>query len=263
VITAFAEFLKQFARPSSVTFLIAVLAVGVFVAVCRRTRRLAGAYLTVAFTGYWILATPACAERLVAWQSGHYPSVESASDARGASLIVVLGAGDVTIESRGYRLNELPWMAALRILEGVRVYHVLGAPMIMVSGGITGRDVGARPEAEAMLAALLQLGIPREHVLLETESLNTRDEARVIARMLGSRRSDPIVLVTSPTHMQRSLAVFRSAGLNPVPSVAPYKSEHSMERLRWLPNDTALALSDIAIYDLAATVYYRLRGWMH
>ena len=63
--------------------------------------------------------------------------------------------------------------------------------------------------------------------------------------------------------MARSLAVFRAAGLDPVPSVAPYKSDHSLDRLRWVPSNLGLWLVDAVVYDTAADWYYRARGWMH
>ena len=72
----------------------------------------------------------------------------------------------------------------------------------------------------------------------------------------------PIVLVTSPTHMARSVAVFRAAGLDVVPSLAPFKPDHASESLRWMPSDLGLWHLDTVVYDIAATWYYRLRGWM-
>jgi uncharacterized SAM-binding protein YcdF (DUF218 family) len=80
--------------------------------------------------------------------------------------------------------------------------------------------------------------------------------------MLADRPRQPIVVVTSPTHMGRSLAVFRAAGLDPVPSVAAYTSDHSLDRLRWVPSDLGLWLVDSVLYDIAAEGYYRARGWM-
>jgi len=113
-----------------------------------------------------------------------------------------------------------------------------------------------------MRDAMLELGVPPDHIVLETESKNTREEAIIIARMLAGRASQRIVLVTSPTHMPRSLAVFRAAGLDPIPSAAAYKSDHSLERLRWLPSDAGLVLLDSVVYDTAATWYYKARGWI-
>jgi hypothetical protein len=63
--------------------------------------------------------------------------------------------------------------------------------------------------------------------------------------------------------MARALAVFRAAGLDPVPSVAPYKSDHSLDRRRFVPSNGGLGLVDSLVYDTAADWYYRARGWMH
>lgn len=258
---AVVEILKQAARPTSVTFFVGLLGVGVALGLVRRTQRLARWYFVAVFLSFWMLTAPACAERLVAWRAGAIPTLTTAADARGATVVVVLGAGNMTFQARGLTFSEVTWSGAFRILEGARLYWLLDKPTIVVSGGVTGRDPGARPEAEAMRDALLELGVPPNHIVLETESKNTREEAIVIRRMLADRAGLPIVLVTSPTHMPRSLAVFRANGLDPVPSVAAYKSDHSLERLRWLPSDAGLVLLDSVVYDTAATWYYKARGW--
>jgi uncharacterized SAM-binding protein YcdF (DUF218 family) len=254
--------LKDFARPASLIFFVAVLAVGVALAFIRRTQRLARWYFAAVLATCWIVTSPAFAERLVQWRGGSYRQLASAADARGATVVVVLGAGNETIQARGLTLNRISWGGALRVLEGARLYQLLDRPTIIVSGGVTGHDEGARSEGEAMRNAILQLGVPADHVVIEAESKNTREEAIVIARMLADRPRQPIVLVTSPMHMTRSLAVFRAAGLDPVPSVAAYKSDHSLERLRWVPSDGGLLLFDSVLYESAAEWYYRVRGWV-
>jgi len=246
--------------PTSVRFLILVLAAGVALAFLRRTERAARWYFALVLAGYWILASPACAERLVRWEGGAYRPVASAAEARGARTVVVLGAGNYSIQSRGLSINQVSWEGALRLLEGARLYRLLDHPTIIVSGGVTGREPGAASEADAMRTAIVGLGVTPEHVVIEAESKNTRDEARIIGRMLAELRQ-PIVLVTSPTHMSRSLAVFRAAGLDAIPSVSAYKSEHALEQYRWAPSDLGLLLFQSAVYDGAAGLYYRARGW--
>jgi len=255
-------FLKEFARPTSLSFFIGVVGVGVALAFIRRTQRLARWYFAAVVATCWIVTSPACAERLVQWRGRGYRPLTVAADARGATVVVVLGAGNDTIQARGLALNRISWGGALRVLEGARLYRLLDRPTIIVSGGVTGRDEGARPEGEAMRNAIVQLGVPADHVVIEAESKSTREEAILIARMLADRPRQPIVLVTSPTHMPRSLAVFRGAGLDPVPSVSAYKSDHSLERFRWAPSDGGLLLVDSVLYDGAAEWYYRVRGWM-
>jgi hypothetical protein len=56
--------------------------------------------------------------------------------------------------------------------------------------------------------------------------------------------------------------VFRAAGVNPVPSVAPLRSEMSLPPPPLLPNVESLSLSDDAVYEYAAFVYYWARGYL-
>jgi len=262
MIEALVDGAKLFARPASLTFFIALLALGVLLQFRARTRRAARWYFLAMLVAYWVLASPACAERLVSWQGGRYRPIASAADAPGATLVVVLGAGNSTMQFGDLVLNQVSLGGALRLLEAARLYRLLDQPTILVSGGITGRQTGARSEAEAMRDAIEKLGVPPDHVAIEAESKTTREEAMVIARTLAGKKAQPIVLVTSPTHMARSLGVFRTAGLDVIPSAAPIKPDHWSEKNRWVPSDFGLLLFDSVVYDAAATVYYRLRGWM-
>jgi uncharacterized SAM-binding protein YcdF (DUF218 family) len=262
MIDAFVDAAKLFARPASLTFFIALLAIGVALSFWRKTQRGARWYFAGVLVSYWVIASPACAERLVRWQGRAYRPLASAAESRGSKLVVVLGAGNSTMQFGDLVLNQVSLGAALRLLEGARLYRLLDRPTILVSGGVTGRVAGARAEAEAMRDAIVRLGVPADHVTIEAESKTTREEALAIARTLAGQPPQPIVLVTSPTHMTRSLAVFRAAGLDAIPSAAPIKPDHWSEKYRWMPSDFGLLLFDSVVYDTAATLYYRLRGWM-
>jgi uncharacterized SAM-binding protein YcdF (DUF218 family) len=256
---------KTVLRPASVTFFMIVVAVGLILSIVRRNARPSGRaarwYFGGVLLGYWVLSTPACAERLMAWSGNGYRPLTRAADARGADVIVVLGSGSATYQVGGLHLNVISLQGALRVLEGARLYRLLQQPTVIVSGGVTSPVPGSRPESEAMRDAIVQLGVPPDHVVLESESKTTRDEAIVIKQLLRERGDRPIVLVTSPTHMGRALGVFRSVGLNPVPSAAPYKSDHVFESYRWLPAQGGMLLFDEVIYDRAASLYYSARGW--
>ncbi len=245
--------------PASLDLYLVVLAVGVVLAFLPRTKRVARWYFAAVFIGYWIVASPACAERLVAWKGAGYHAISAPEEARGARTVVVLGAGNYSVQYKGRSLNQVPWDGALRLLEAARLYDLLDRPTIVVSGGITQREKGAGSEADAMRTAIIGLGVAPEHVVVEAESKTTADEARILSQsraLMGA----PIVLVTSPTHMPRALAVFRSAGFDAIPSVSPYKSEHALERWRWVPADGGLLLFQSVVYDSAAALYYRARN---
>ena len=104
--------------------------------------------------------------------------------------------------------------------------------------------------------------MPAAAVIEESQSRSTRDQAMLIAPILRSRHSPRFVLVTSPTHMRRSLAVFRAAGFDPVASLAPVRSEHVRPPRWFMPNDDSFSLSDAAVYDYLALAYYWSRGWL-
>ena len=245
--------------PASFRFHLVVLAVGVGLAFLPRTKRIARWYFAAVFAGYWIVASPACAERLAVWKGSGYHAIASPEEARGARTVIVLGAGNYSVQSGGRSINQVSRDGALRLLEAARLYHLLDRPTIIVSGGITQREKGAGSEADAMRSAIIGLGVAPDDVVVEAESKTTADEARILARMdplLGA----PVVLVTSPMHMSRALRVFRAAGFDAIPSASPYKSEHALERWRWVPGDPGLLLFQSVVYDSAAGFYYRARN---
>jgi uncharacterized SAM-binding protein YcdF (DUF218 family) len=91
--------------------------------------------------------------------------------------------------------------------------------------------------------------------------MTTHDEAIIVTRMLRERGIGRFVLVTSPTHMRRSLAAFRAQGADVVGSVAPWLSDAELLPPWFVPNRDSLRESDTAVYDYCGTIYYWLRGW--
>lgn len=250
--------LKMSARPTSVTFVIVVLAIGVAMAFLRRTAPLARWYFLAAFAGFWMCSTPACVDRLIAWNSGDFRPLAHASDARGARIVVVLGGGHRAARVGDYVVNETSGTTPFRVIEGARLYRLLDHPTIILSGGNTGTDPMAPSESEAMRDAIVPLGVPADHLVLERESKNTLGQAALVSRLLADRIREPIVLVTTPMHMRRALSMFRKAGLDAVPSVSAYRSDRPAPR-RWLPNDATFLAMDLFVYDVAANIYYAAR----
>jgi uncharacterized SAM-binding protein YcdF (DUF218 family) len=259
---AAAAFLKFQLRPASVTFVVAVLGVGVVLAWSRRTWRIAPFYWLLLLVGYTTLSTPVVAEWLVDQTSGGYPRLERAADAHGAHTIVVLGAGSRTFRDGSQAIDVPAPATVLRTIEGARLYHLLGAPTVILSGGVTDHATpDARPESESMRAAIVRLGVPADHLVLESTSTTTRTEADAVGAILGSRRSEPILLVTSPMHMRRSIAVFEAAGMKPIPDAALPWSDRVPLMCRWCPTHDALQISDDVVYEQAAFAYYWAQGW--
>src|SRR2546430_8671052 len=88
-----AAVLKSGLQPASVTFVVVALAAGVLLMVFRSTARFARGYWLTLLLAYVIFATPLVADWLARRTAGDFHRIERPADARGANVIVVLGAG--------------------------------------------------------------------------------------------------------------------------------------------------------------------------
>lgn len=261
MIDALVGVLKDNFRLSAPLPLVVSLALGVALLYGRRTAAWGRRWLTLVVLGYWALATPAGAW-LVSWPLAHrYHPIETREKANGAQAIVVLGGGIVTRSVGPLAIDDL-LASAVRVIEGVRLYRLLGGVPLIVSGGNTSHRDPPRPEADAFRIAVINLGVPPADVIVEDQALTTREEAIAIKRMLDERRIDRFVLVTAPDHMSRSLAAFRAVGLNPVPSASASRGESDDSFWTFTPDRESLGISDIALYESAAWLYYWWRGWL-
>ena len=82
-----------------------------------------------------------------------------------------------------------------------------------------------------------------------------------MVRLLASRNIHRFMLITSPSHMPRSVRVFRAQGADIVPSAAPPVSSNVRPRRFFAPNGSSFGLSNEAIYEYVGLVYYWVRGW--
>ena len=70
-------------------------------------------------------------------------------------------------------------------------------------------------DAEVMARVAGEIGVPERDIILESKSKDTRDEALFIKPIVGK---GPFVLVTTASHIPRSMALFNKLGMNPIPS---------------------------------------------
>lgn len=128
--------------------------------------------------------------------------------------VVVLGARTFTRE--GYPVSsQLSSSLMARMIEGVRLAHANPESILIV----TGNGAGPVPEANLMYEAAIALGIKKERIIAERESMNTKDHPVYLKSIL---KNDPFVMVTSAYHMSRAIKNFRAHGLEPIPMPTDY-----------------------------------------
>jgi len=254
------QFVKVNLQPGSVSMIMLLFTSGVVLLYARP--RWGRIWLTAVTLCYWLIATPLGASLLARSLTPSYGPLQSAAAAAGASAVVMLGGGSRNIRAEGQQIAAINGVSALRVIETARLYHLLGDPLVIVSGGSTDRTPGAAPESQAYQAAARALGVPEDRLVSESESLTTRHEVVVLKRMLQERGIERFVLVTSPLHIRRSMAAFAAEGLHPIPSPAPLRADRGVGGpVPIFPNEEALEIGNDVIYEWAAAIYYWANGW--
>lgn len=258
------EFLKAYFIPGSESFLLLALVIGVVLFnINSATRKWGAGGLVAVAVLYLLMSVPTVAGAFERALMDSSQPIREAAEAVGAETIVVLSGGSVTYRARGGEINELSDSTSLRVLEAARLYELLGAAQIVASGGADAVVGTLTPESVPMLEELVAAGVPPDRIWLESHSGSTREQAENLARLLKGEGLERFVLVTSPIHMRRALAVMRANGLDPVPSPSAQHSDgHIVTRGGLLPHPAALDASHAAMREALALAYYALQGWI-
>jgi uncharacterized SAM-binding protein YcdF (DUF218 family) len=103
----------------------------------------------------------------------------------------------------------------------------------------------------------LELGVPKDALILETKAQDTEDEARLFAKIVKDR---PFALVTSALHIPRSLKLFRSKGLRPIPCPCDFKTLIKPPMSQWIRISAgSLRYSEFAVHEYVGMLWYRLK----
>jgi uncharacterized SAM-binding protein YcdF (DUF218 family) len=251
--------LKGLLIPNSPSFWILALMPGIVLLYRRKDGGRAGRlWVTVLAVLCLVWSTPLTAVPFVNALSPSYPPVMNVEDARGATAVVVLGAGIDTFRSRGDVYSGATREHALRMLEAARVYRALDHPWVIVSGGFGNERTS---QAHFMAVGLTSFGVDADRIIEEPYSTNTRDHVMLVPPILKERGVKQFVLVTSQQHIARALKAFRKVGWDPVPSTPDVYIPRA-RFARFLPGVAALDASSGMVYDELAMLYYWLRGWV-
>jgi len=163
-----------------------------------------------------------------------------------ADVAVVLSGGR-------YYDGSLNQSALERTIAAVRLYHQGQVPRLLFTGGpCCGWSVSA---LMAMLA--MDLGVPKDAILLEEHSTRTRDSAVYSAALLKQNGMDSVILVTSPLHMLRARLAFSAAGVSVHPVFA---SQRNLLLVSSASERIALLLD--VLHEYLGLAFYRARGWI-
>ena len=172
-------------------------------------------------------------------------------------FVLVLGSGNIS-DAALPLTSQLDEAAVVRLVEGLRIYHRYPGSKLIVSGGDY-YDLQAHATLQAQLAR--ELGVPGADIILLTEPDDTEQEAAQAAPIVGAA---PLVLVTSASHMKRAVAIFRAAGMNPVPAPTVHRIKDAPMTEFWpgtaFPQPRSLDNTTRAVYEYLGYLWSWLRG---
>ncbi len=235
---------------------VALLVAGLLLLWFTRRQR-AGKYLVTAgalllvLLGYGFVSS-----RMLASLEATYAPVADASGAAGrVRWVVVLGGGSSSDPRLpvGARLTEA---SLARLVEGVRLQRQLPGSRLLLSGGSV---FGSAPDAETMRSLAISLGVEPAALVLDADSPDTETQAEVVRAQVGT---EEFFLVTSASHMHRSLALFRKAGTNPIPAPTHFLMQRNRGAAPadFFPGSGGLRRAETVAYEYLGLAWAKLRG---
>ena len=162
-------------------------------------------------------------------------------EVRRADAIVVLGAAQ-------YNGKPSPIFKA-RLDHAEYLYSEDLAAQVIVTGG---KQKGDRfSEAEAGETYLVELGVPAEAILGETEGTTTLESLTAVHDMAGDLDIDTVLLVSDPMHSERIKTIATDLGFDE--AYASWASYTELERSR----ETKF---EELVHEVAALAAYELLG---
>lgn len=145
-----------------------------------------------------------------------YPVLFEPEKLKGIEWVVVLGGG-VTPDERLTPAGQLSLSSLSRLTEGLRILRRLPSARLLVSGG---RVFNRVSEAEIMKKAAMDMGAEEKQIVLEEESKDTKDQAEMLKKSLGTK---PFILITSAFHMKRAMTLFEKQGMQAIAAPADFQ----------------------------------------
>ena len=170
-------------------------------------------------------------------------------------VIILLGGGaeDMVPDISG--VGRPTERSQVRIVAAVRLYERLKLPIIVSGGIVSAQKIS---ESEIMKRFLVELGVPENKITIEDKSRDTLENAKFTRDVAARSGYKKPILVTSASHMKRSLMSFEKFGMNATPfpvGLETWEGRH----YRWhhyLPGSYR-KLSEI-LHEYVGILFYRL-----
>ncbi|GGD32801.1 membrane protein [Malaciobacter pacificus] len=168
------------------------------------------------------------------------------------NYILVLGSGHKSDDNISIT-SQVKSTGVNRLVEGIRHYNKLENVKFIVSG-YSGFDENSHASMQEKLA--ISLGVnPNDIIRLDTPK-DTYSEAIEVKKIVDNQA---FILVTSASHMKRSMLLFQKVGLNPI--AAPTQNlAYESEGYSSYFNSENLRKVEVAVHEYLGILWSKIRG---
>ena len=244
------KFVSMFLMPLPIGVFFIVIAL---VLLYRNKTKPAKLLLTWSILWLFFFSYPPVANTLLYNIESNHPTLHKAPE--NIKYIYVLGGGHHTDKSLPIT-SQVVEASVVRLNEGIRLYHQLHEEARIIVSGYSGLfDPTTHAVMQEKLA--LALGVKKEKIILRSKPRDTQEEARAAKELVGN---EPFILVTSASHMTRSLKFFKSEGLDPI--AAPTNHLASIQHPNYTDffSSNALEKSRIVFHEVFGLIWQKLKG---
>ncbi len=242
--------------PFSICLIIIVF--GLVLLWCTGKQKSGKVIITIGVAFLALLSFPPFSNSLLTHFEQQYPpfKIESKGECNlsGIKFVVVL-AGAHILDPKIPITGQFCYEGLVRLIEGIRLYKKCPGAKLILSGG-KGRYTHIS-DAELMADLALDLGVPREDIILEKESMSTEDEAKLLKPVL---KNEKFLLVTSASHMPRSMGSFCKMGMNPIPALTGHLVKQYRDNISFMPSVSNLKKCEAAFYEILGIIKEKALG---
>ena len=163
-------------------------------------------------------------------------------------VIIILGGGAEADTVGVHGNGTLSSNASNRMLTALQLYKTNNLPII-VSGGQVFEDSGN--EAQISKEILVSLGVDEKNIIMDSQSLNTEENAINCAKLLREKGFTKPLLVTSAFHMPRAIKFFTKNSIRVTPVPCDYQTNSKQTTTVWsfVPSSDGLRNTSTALKE--------------
>ena len=238
------KFISFFVHPFGIVFTLFALGL-IFLYI--KKEKFSKVFLSLSFFLLFLFSYPPFANYLVENLENQYPKYDYKEDVK---YIHVLGAGHNTDKMQPTS-SHLGNAGTKRVLEGVIIHkRILNSKIIFT--GHAGKSDTSNAVMNSRLA--LALGVKKENIIINKNPKDTKEEALFTKTLVGDKS---FVLVTSATHMPRSMMLFRAEGLNPVAAPTSFYKNEFKGYFR-APSSLSFYISTMAVHEYIGILWAKI-----